>query len=74
MNGTIFQLKYGSHRNIALQKDWNEHGANNFTIDILEKLEYDKDDSKMDYSDDLEILKAIWEEKLMKENMKFYNE
>lgn len=72
LNGTEFQLKYGSHRNNELQKDWNEYGSDSFTIEILEKLEYDKDESKTDYSEDLEILKAIWEEKLIKEDMEFY--
>lgn len=72
MNGTIFQLKFGSHINKELQKDWNEHRSDSFTIEILEKLEYDKDESKKDYSDELEILKAIWEEKLMKEDIEFY--
>lgn len=72
MNGTIFQLKYGSHINKDLQQDWNQYGSDSFTIEILESLEYDKDESKVDYSDELEILKAICEERLIKEKTAFY--
>jgi hypothetical protein len=44
-----------------------------FIIEILEKLKYDKDEPDNDYSEDLELLKIIWEEKLLQKGMKFYN-
>jgi len=68
MNSTKFQLQNGSHLNKELQDQWNLHKGNDFVIEVLEKLEYDKDESKTDYSEELSIMKVIWEEKLEKEN------
>lgn len=72
MNSAKFQLEMGSHRNYELQKAWKEYGSTNFEIKILEELEYDKDESKTDYSEELEIMKTIWEEKLSKQNKQPY--
>lgn len=72
MNGTEFKLGTGTHRNRELQKDWKKFGETSFTFEILENLEYDKDESKTDYTEDLALLQMIWEEKLAKENMELY--
>ncbi|MBN2072902.1 MAG: GIY-YIG nuclease family protein [Actinobacteria bacterium] len=72
MNRARFQLDFGSFPNKELQKDWKEQGGENFNLKILEKLEYDKDESRTDYSEDLEILKMIWDQKLLKEGMELY--
>ncbi len=72
LNSTKFKLEAGSHPNRELQKDWKENGEMAFTIEILEKLEYDKDESKEDYSEELALLKMIWEEKLIRGGMEFY--
>lgn len=72
INRTRFSLDFGNHPVKELQKDWKEYGKENFTIEILEKLDYDKDESKTDYSEELEILKMTWEEKLIDEGMEFY--
>lgn len=72
MNGALARLTAGMHPNRELQKEWNDLGSGNFTMEILENLEYDKDESKTDYSEELSLLQMIWEEKLTKENMKFY--
>jgi len=66
LNGIQFQLKNGSLLvNRRLQDDWNKYGADGFHIEIVEILEYDeKDPGKSDYSKELEILKAIWIDKL----------
>lgn len=72
INSVTFQLKSGGHPNKELQKDWRELGANNFEFKIIEKLEYDEDESKTDYTDELELLKIIWMEKLTKENIGLY--
>ncbi|MEL7565896.1 MAG: GIY-YIG nuclease family protein [Dehalobacterium sp.] len=72
INGAKARLGGGLHPYIELQKEWNEFGGENFFIDILETLEYDKDESKTDYTEDLALLQMIWEEKLSKENMVFY--
>jgi hypothetical protein len=72
LNGTKFKLQMGAHPNRELQKEWMEQGEGNFTIEILEQLEYDKDETKTDYSDDLALLLMDWEEKLAKENLELY--
>ncbi len=72
INGAKFRLNFGNHLNNELQKQWKEQGEVNFTIEILENLEYDKDESKVDYSEELNILKMIWEEKLSKQGVNFY--
>lgn len=72
MNSTKFQLSAGNYINKKLQKDWNECGPDKFEIEILDKLEYDKDESKTDYTEELEIMKVMWEEKLSKQNLEQY--
>lgn len=72
INGAKVRLGSGMHPYRELQKEWNEFGEDNFVIEILEKLEHDKDETKTDYKDDLALLQMIWEEKLAKEGMEFY--
>lgn len=72
INGAKARLQGGMHINHELQKEWTDFGADNFTIEILENLEYDKDESKTDYTEDLALLQMIWEEKLAEENLEFY--
>lgn len=72
INRTKFQLGAGSYVSRELQKDWEDYGEANFIIEILENLEYDKDESKTDYTEDLTLLQMIWEEKLTKENKEIY--
>ena len=54
------------NRNRELQQDWTRLGEADFEIEILEKLKYDKDETKTDYSEELEILKMEWEETFVK--------
>lgn len=72
INASEFKLESNNHPNRELQKNWKELGKDKFTIEILEQLEYNKDESKTDYSEDLTLLQMIWEEKLIKENMELY--
>ncbi len=73
MNSIRFQLESGSFRmNEKLQKEWNQYGSESFEMKILENLEYDKDESKSDYSEELEIMKSIWDEKLKKQDGRPY--
>ena len=65
MNRYRFQLHAGSHPNLELQAQWNKKGGADFSIEILERLDYDKDESKTDYAEELELLYSIWEEKLV---------
>lgn len=64
MNSIKFQLDAGLHPNQELQSDWKTAGVEQFDIDVLEVLNYDKDESKTDYSEELAILRLMWEEKL----------
>ncbi len=36
-------------------------------MEVLDTLEYDKDEEKRDYSDDLNVLRTIWEERLVRD-------
>jgi len=72
MNGCLVRLSGGIHPYLELQKEWNELGADRFTIEVLEELPYDSDETKTDYADDLALLLLIWEEKLLKEHYTFY--
>lgn len=72
MNSTLVKLHAGMYPNRELQKEWIEYGKDNFTVEILEQLEYENDEAKTDYTQDLELLQLIWEEKLAKENMELY--
>lgn len=72
MNGAFVRLQGGFHPNRGLQKEWKAFGSENFTIEILEKLEYAQDEAKTDYTEDLTLLQMLWEDKLRSENMEFY--
>jgi hypothetical protein len=72
MNSIRFMLNFGSHPRSDLQSDWKAATADGFTLQVLEQLEYDKDESKTDYSDELELLKSLWIEKLSKEGVGLY--
>jgi hypothetical protein len=64
INGTKFKLKMGSHQNKNLQKDWNENQESDFQFEVIKKIEYDKDENKKDYTEELEIAKMIVKENL----------
>ena len=72
MNGALARLGGGGHPFRELQKEWNELGAGQFVVEILERLPYDKDETKTDYSEDLQLLQLIWEEKLKNMDFEFY--
>ncbi len=72
MNSTRFKLFAGSHPCIQLQQDWKLLGESGFSIEVLERLEYDPEGLITDYSEDLEIIKIMWEEKLAQQNKTFY--
>ncbi|HWR43607.1 GIY-YIG nuclease family protein [Sporomusa sp.] len=41
-NSHRFQLNFKSHRNKALQEDWNLYGSDAFTFEVLESINADK--------------------------------
>ncbi|MDD5309762.1 MAG: GIY-YIG nuclease family protein [Deltaproteobacteria bacterium] len=62
LNKHRFTLKMGSHRNTALQADWNAYGEDAFTFEILEVV---KETSEPGFcvDDELTLLEQIWIEK-----------
>lgn len=68
MNRVKFQLETGGYPNRELQEDWNAN-PDDFEFTILETLEYDKDESKTDYSEELDIILIMLTEKLSENNM-----
>ncbi|CEP80642.1 GIY-YIG nuclease family protein [Paraclostridium sordellii] len=69
INGDRFKLNLNSHRCKKLQKDWNENKEENFEITIVEVLPYDKDGSKVDYSEDLKILIEMCKDRFTEANV-----
>jgi len=74
INRHRFQLQWGGHPIKELQQDWEKYGEDAFTIEVLEYLEYDKKEEKVDYSEELEILKIMWIDKLNEDDkLQLYN-
>jgi group I intron endonuclease len=72
LNGHKFMLSIGSHRNAALQKDWNEYGPDKFVFEILETVKV-KEDPNFNLNDELTLLEQIWLEKLQPFGGRGYN-
>jgi len=49
------ELRFGSHRNAQLQKDWKEMGEENFNYSVVSELEI-KDDASFDLKGELALL------------------
>lgn len=65
------ELKFGSHRNGALQKDWNEMGEDAFTFDILSELK-SKEEENADINTEVKLLLEMVEEEMdMPAEMKY---
>ena len=73
MNRVKFQLENSSYPNIELQKEWNEAKPDDFEFTVLETLEYDKDESKTDYSEEVNIILIMLTEKLSDDHMVPYS-
>jgi group I intron endonuclease len=72
LNSMRFQLEMGSHMNNELQKDYNQFGKENFSFEILDRLE-PKEDSDYNYDEDLKVLEEMWMEKLQPFGEKGYH-
>jgi predicted transcriptional regulator len=72
LNGHKFMLTNGSHRNAALQEDWNTFGPDKFVFEILEVVKV-KDDPNFNLIDELTLLEQIWIEKLQPFGERGYN-
>lgn len=67
-NRHLTELKFGSHRNKALQLDWNKYGADYFNFEVLSELE-DSENEINDYQEDLKVLKKLIIEELKIKNI-----
>ena len=63
LNGHRFSLTIGSHRNTALQHDWNSYGPDAFVFEVLEEVKL-SDEPYFNLSDELTLLEEIWIEQL----------
>ena len=72
LNRFPMELKMGVMRNAQLQADYNAIGADQFSYEVLERLE-PKDDPNYNYKDDLQALEESWLEKLQPYGEQGYN-
>ena len=72
LNSHKFMLSIGRHRNEALQKEWNQYGADKFVFEVLEEVKV-KDDPNFNMEDELILLEQIWLEKLKPFGDRGYN-
>ena len=72
LNGQRFRLETGSHRNAALQAEWNSFGAGAFVLEIVEEVTF-TDDPHFNLEDELSLLEQIWLEKLEPYGDRGYN-
>lgn len=67
MNGNLFKLDAGMFKDRELQQEWNKYGKNEFEQTILAELDYEENEVKTDYAEDLLILRdMITEESINK--------
>ena len=57
------ELKFGTHRNKALQADWNNFGPESFSFEILGEVTFEEKES-LDYTEEVVALKEMLEEEL----------
>lgn len=64
------ELRFGSHRNIKLQRDWKEYGESGFKFELISEMEY-QDDSNTDYSNELKMLRDLILEELAPDTLRY---
>ena len=73
LNGQHLQLKWGSHRNRAMQEDWNRFGPDAFSFEVLDYLP-SLDGPRQDLEEELTALEQLWMAKLEPYGDKGYND
>lgn len=63
-NSFNFMVSSGNCINYRLKKDWEAFGAGAFTFETLETIVKKKEQSQEQFTEDLEILRQIWADKL----------
>lgn len=71
-NSYRLQLDTGTHYITELQKEFNQFGGENFTFEVIDRLD-PKEGPGYDYTDDLKTLEEMWLEKLQPFGDKGYN-
>ncbi len=64
MNRHRTELKFGSHRNKSLQRDWNADGEENFDISIISQVPFKEGDNQLYLDRDAKMLLDILEQSL----------
>lgn len=72
INGQKFMLEHHSHPNKSLQAEWDEFGADAFTVHILETLEKTPDEY-YNVKDEIKKLKEKWVQRLQPFDDSGYN-
>ncbi len=72
INRHKFQLQFGGEEIKELMDDYRKFGAENFSFETLDQLK-PKDEPGYDYSEDLEVLRELWMEKLQPFGERGYN-
>ena len=52
------ELRFGTHRNLELQNDWNKKEEDNFVFEVLSELKQD-DKKEVIYSKELKLLQQM---------------
>ncbi len=66
------QLNFGNHPNDALQKEWKEFGAENFSYEIVEEVK-EVDGKEINYAKEVKILLEMLIEELQPFDEKGYH-
>jgi hypothetical protein len=75
LNRVRFQLVHGGYRtHPALQEDWNRYGADHFTFEVLDVLPPSEEPRTTDPKEELQVLEALWLERLRPYGEAGYNE
>ncbi|MBI1227088.1 MAG: GIY-YIG nuclease family protein [Bacteroidetes bacterium] len=54
------ELRFGNHRNKALQQDWNEFGEHSFVFEILSEIAQPEDNSPFDAGREVKMLEKLF--------------
>ncbi len=73
LNTHRFMLAHGSHRNARLQREWDEHGPEAFSFEVLEVVR-PSDEPGFDLEAELALLEQVWLEELRPFAERGYNE
>lgn len=72
LNRHRLELKWGTHRNRALQEDWRTHGEAQFSFEILEQIT-ERTEPGFDYTAERVRCLAVWRERLFDGTIAGYN-